>query len=265
LELPGELAKHGEFCTRPKIYVFNDECQSAVSEGTKAVTKFNSAQGTKGSQSIKAGLIFPVSRVKAMLKKCKYTVTASFAILYCTRYQRTAYRYHCCGVFVCRMRVLDRRDIGTRGQCFKRYVIFAYRIHQLTTPLYLIDLKVQRITPRHVCLAVRGDEELDRFLQHAVIRAGGVIPHIHKSLIKGKSSSATFDTPTPFGGPFTFGAPATTGFGAQTTSFGSNPITSAFTFGGSNQIPSFGAPTTTSSSNVGNVFSFPSNNPTFLN
>jgi len=40
------------------------------------------------------------------------------------------------------------------------------------------DNKKQRIVPRHLQLAIRNDEELNKLLGHVVISQGGVVPHI---------------------------------------------------------------------------------------
>ncbi|OMJ10351.1 Histone [Smittium culicis] len=44
------------------------------------------------------------------------------------------------------------------------------------------DCKSKRISPRHLQLAIRGDDELDAMVR-ATIAGGGVIPHIHKQLL----------------------------------------------------------------------------------
>ena len=52
------------------------------------------------------------------------------------------------------------------------------------------DNKKARIIPRHIQLAVRNDEELNKLLGGVTIAAGGVLPHIHTTLLpKGKKAA----------------------------------------------------------------------------
>lgn len=149
LVLGGELAKHG------------------VSEGVKAVTKFRYS-GDDGcddapvrrrntSQSARAGLQFPVGRVKRMLKERTKNRIGATAPVYLAA--------------VLEYLVAEVLELG--GNACK-------------------DLRLKRITPRHVTLAIRGDEELDRLIP-AAIPGGGVIPHIHKSLISKPNSKCDND------------------------------------------------------------------------
>uniref|UniRef100_A0A914PCV0 Histone H2A n=1 Tax=Panagrolaimus davidi TaxID=227884 RepID=A0A914PCV0_9BILA len=49
------------------------------------------------------------------------------------------------------------------------------------------DNKKTRITPRHLQLAIRNDEELNKLLSGVTISQGGVIPNIHAVLLPKKS------------------------------------------------------------------------------
>ena len=143
LILPGELAKH------------------AVSEGTKAVTKYTANAGKGGrkgakkptSRSAKAGLQFPVSRVHRFLKSGKHA----------KRYGAGAPVYLAAVLEYMAAEVLELAGSAAR------------------------DNKKARVTPRHVTLAVRNDEELNKFLSGVTIASGGVIPNIHSVLLPKKS------------------------------------------------------------------------------
>ncbi|KAI8147076.1 histone-fold-containing protein [Fennellomyces sp. T-0311] len=52
------------------------------------------------------------------------------------------------------------------------------------------DNKKSRIIPRHLQLAIRNDEELNKLLGHVTIAQGGVLPNIHASLLPTKSKKA---------------------------------------------------------------------------
>uniref|UniRef100_A0A914EKF7 Histone H2A n=1 Tax=Acrobeloides nanus TaxID=290746 RepID=A0A914EKF7_9BILA len=67
-----------------------------------------------------------------------------------------------------------------------------------TAAVYLtaIDLNAKRISPRHLMLAIKGDEELD-LLVSGTISGGGVIPHIHRVLLEPSKQAAASQGYTP--------------------------------------------------------------------
>eukprot|EP00011_Vannellida_sp_DIVA3-517-6-12_P006214 CAMPEP_0114623256 /NCGR_PEP_ID=MMETSP0168-20121206/10153_1 /TAXON_ID=95228 ORGANISM="Vannella sp., Strain DIVA3 517/6/12" /NCGR_SAMPLE_ID=MMETSP0168 /ASSEMBLY_ACC=CAM_ASM_000044 /LENGTH=230 /DNA_ID=CAMNT_0001834485 /DNA_START=8 /DNA_END=700 /DNA_ORIENTATION=+ len=134
LVLPGELSKH------------------ARSEGTKAVTKFESAGG--GSQSSRAGLQFPAGRLKTAMKKK----------LRC-RLGKAAPVYLGAVIEYLTAEVLELAGNASR------------------------DNKRVRITPRHIFLAIYNDEELNRLCKDVCFVYGGVMPYIHMVLLPPKFPS----------------------------------------------------------------------------
>ncbi|CDO56029.1 hypothetical protein DV451_003710 [Geotrichum candidum] len=101
------------------------------------------------SHSVRAGLQFPVGRIRRYLKRS----------------------------------VQNRVRVGAKSAIYITAVL-----EYLTAEVLELagnaakDLKVKRITPRHLQLAIRGDEELDTLVK-ATIAYGGVLPHINKALL----------------------------------------------------------------------------------
>jgi len=52
------------------------------------------------------------------------------------------------------------------------------------------DNKKRRITPRHILLAIRNDEELNKLCDNVTIAEGGVLPHLHEVLLQSKKNSS---------------------------------------------------------------------------
>jgi histone H2A len=107
------------------------------------------------SKSAKAGLTFPVARIGRAL-----------------RTMRLAKRY------------------GAGGPVYLTAVIeyMAAEVLELAGNACR-DNKKKRVTPRHLVLAIRNDEELNKFLGGVTIASGGVLPNIHSVLLPKKSKA----------------------------------------------------------------------------
>ncbi len=58
------------------------------------------------------------------------------------------------------------------------------------------DNKKTRIIPRHLQLAIRNDEELNKLLSGVTIAQGGVLPNIQAILLPKKTAEGAVATPT---------------------------------------------------------------------
>ncbi|KAI1794340.1 histone H2A [Ganoderma leucocontextum] len=124
---------------------------SGKSKSGKAASE-STGKGT--SRSAKAGLQFPVGRVHRLLKKGNYA-----------------------------------QRVGAGAPVYLAAVLeyLAAEILELAGNAAR-DNKKQRIVPRHLQLAIRNDEELNKLLGHVVISQGGVVPHINPELLPSKTS-----------------------------------------------------------------------------
>ena len=126
--------------------------------------KGKGGRGKKGgkstSRSAKAGLQFPVGRVARYLKLGRYAARVGGGA---PVYLAAVLEYLCA-------EILELAGNAAR------------------------DNKKARIVPRHIQLAVRNDEELNKLMGGVTIAAGGVLPNIHAVLLPkkkgGKSSSS---------------------------------------------------------------------------
>ena len=120
--------------------------------------KASGGRGKSGSKatsrSSKAGLQFPVGRVGRYLKLGKYATRVGAGA---PVYLAAVLEYLCA-------EILELAGNAAR------------------------DNKKARIIPRHLQLAVRNDEELNKLLGGVTIASGGVLPNIHAVLLPKKTS-----------------------------------------------------------------------------
>jgi histone H2A len=120
---------------------------STASKG-KGKGKGKKIGGKSQSQSSRAGLQFPVGRIHRFLKRGRYA----------KRVGKTA------GVYLAAtLEYLVAEILELAGNAAR-------------------DNKRTRVTPRHLQLAVRNDEELNKLLGGVTIANGGVLPNIHNVL-----------------------------------------------------------------------------------
>ncbi|KAI3835985.1 hypothetical protein MKX03_032880 [Papaver bracteatum] len=138
-------------------------------EGAAAVPKVGKG-GRKGGErkkavtkSVKAGLTFPVGRMARYLKKGRYAErVGSGAPVYLAAV----------------LEYLAAEVLELAGNAAK-------------------DNKKSRIIPRHLCLAVRNDQELGKLLAGVTIASGGVLPNINAVLLPKKADKAEKSSATP--------------------------------------------------------------------
>jgi histone H2A len=137
--------------TKPVNRRFQHPTQSTMSGKGKG------GRGEKKSttSSAKAGLQFPVGRIGRYLRQGKYATRMGAGA---PVYLAAVLEYLCA-------EILELAGNAAR------------------------DNKKARIVPRHITLAVKNDEELNKLLGGVTIASGGVLPNIHAVLLPKKSAA----------------------------------------------------------------------------
>jgi histone H2A len=123
------------------------------SRRTKLPGKGGRGEKKSTTSSAKAGLQFPVGRIGRYLRQGKYATRMGAGA---PVYLAAVLEYLCA-------EILELAGNAAR------------------------DNKKARIVPRHITLAVKNDEELNKLLGGVTIASGGVLPNIHAVLLPKKS------------------------------------------------------------------------------
>ncbi|KAJ3226229.1 histone H2A [Clydaea vesicula] len=120
-----------------------------------AVAAADNAKSGSSSRSSRAGLQFPVGRIHRLLRKGNYA-----------------------------------QRVGAGAPVYLAAVLeyLAAEILELAGNAAR-DNKKSRIIPRHLQLAIRNDEELNKLLGNVTIAQGGVLPNIHQVLLPKKTDA----------------------------------------------------------------------------
>ncbi len=131
--------------------------------GGKAGRGKGANESNRQSKSLRSGLQFPVARVGRFLKKGKYATRVGLgAAVYLTAV----------------LEYLSAEVLELSGNAAR-------------------DSKKTRIIPRHIQLAVRNDEELNKLFGNVTIAQGGVIPNIHSVLLPKQQKEAVAEAASP--------------------------------------------------------------------
>jgi len=139
--------------------------------------KGKASGGKAQSRSARAGLHFPVGRVSRFLRKGRYA----------SRVGAGAPVYLAAVLEYLAAEILELAGNAAR------------------------DNKRTRIIPRHIQLAVRNDEELNKLLGGVTIASGGVLPNIHAVLLPKKKAGTDAKPVAPKSGGKAGKAPAAGG------------------------------------------------------